>query len=53
MRLGKLKNGKAAGKDESTGEMIKGGGDGWCLDLETTFMAFDCSTLKGKGERSL
>ena len=25
--VGKLKNGKAAGKDEITGEMIKGGGD--------------------------
>ena len=27
MREGKLKNGKAAGKDEITGEMIKGGSD--------------------------
>ena len=27
MRVGKLKNGKAAGKDKITGEMIKGGGD--------------------------
>ena len=27
MRLGKLKNGKAAGKDEITGETIKGEGD--------------------------
>ena len=30
--VGKLKNGKAAGKDELTGEMIKGGGErvvGW------------------------
>ena len=26
IRVGKLKNGKAAGKDEVTGEMIKGGG---------------------------
>ena len=25
--MGKLKNGKAAGKGEITGEMIKGGGD--------------------------
>ena len=25
--MGKLKNRKAAGKDEITGEMIKGGGD--------------------------
>ena len=27
MRVGKLKNGKAGGKDEITGEMIKGGGE--------------------------
>ena len=27
VRMGKLKNGKAAGKDEITGEMIKGGGN--------------------------
>ena len=27
VRVGKLKNGKAAGKDEITGEKIKGGGD--------------------------
>ena len=27
VRVGLLKNGKAAGKDEITGEMIKGGGD--------------------------
>ena len=26
VRVGKLKNGKAAGKDKITGEMIKGGG---------------------------
>ena len=26
VRVGKLKNGKAAGKDEVTGEMIKSGG---------------------------
>ena len=25
VRVGKLKNGKAAGKDEVTGEMVKGG----------------------------
>ena len=25
--MGKLKNGKAAGKNEVTGEMVKGGGD--------------------------
>ena len=27
MRVGKIKNGKATGEDEITGEMIKGGGD--------------------------
>ena len=27
LRVGKLMNGKAAGKDEVTGEMIKGGGN--------------------------
>ena len=27
MRMGKLKNGKAAGKDEVTGEMTKGADD--------------------------
>ena len=27
MRVGKIKNGKAAGKDETTLEIIKGGGD--------------------------
>ena len=27
MRVGKLMNGKVAGKDEITGEMIKGGND--------------------------
>ena len=26
--MGKLKNGKAVGNDEVTGEMIKGGGEG-------------------------
>ena len=30
VRVGKLKNGKATGKDEITGEMVKGGE----LDLE-------------------
>ena len=31
VRVGKLKNVKAAGKDEITGEMINGGGD-WVVD---------------------
>ena len=35
MRVGKLKKGKAAGKNDITGEMIKGGGDRVVLlDLE-------------------
>ena len=29
VRVGKLKNGKATGKDEITGERIKGGGNRW------------------------
>ena len=40
--MGKLKNGKAAGKDEVTGEMIKGGGNrvvDWILRLH--YMAFE------------
>ena len=38
MRVGKLKNGKATGNDEITGEMIKGGGDrvvDWILCLKS------------------
>ena len=34
VRVGKLKNGKAAGKDEVKGEMIKDRGNGGGLDLE-------------------
>ena len=34
VRVGKPKNGKAAGKDEVTGDMIKSGGIGVQLDLE-------------------
>ena len=43
MRVGKLKNGKAAGKDETTGEMIKCGSDrvvDWIWRLCN--MAFGC-----------
>ena len=66
MRVGKLKNGKAAGKDEIKGEMIKSGGDrvvDWILRLCT--MAFESGVVpedwrsvvivplyKGKGERN-
>ena len=32
VRMGKLKNGKVAGKDEATGEMIKGGGGDRVMD---------------------
>ena len=31
VRKGKFKNGKASGKDEITGEMIKGGVTGWWI----------------------
>ena len=44
VRLGKLKNGNATGKDEITGEMIKGGGDrvvDWILRL--------CTRVKVRG----
>ena len=64
--MGQLKNGKAAGKDEVTGEMIKGGGDRvveWIWRLCIT--AFESSVVTaewrstmivslymGKGERT-
>ena len=44
--MGKIKNGKAAGKDEITGEMINGGGDrvvGWIWRLCN--IAFECSVV--------
>ena len=63
--MGKLKNGKAADKDEVTGEMIKGGGDKvedciWRLcnmAFESGFVPEDCRSAvivplyKGKVER--
>ena len=63
--MGKLKNGKTAGKDEITGEMVKAGG-GWVMDwiwrlcnmaLENVVLEDWRSTLivplyKGKGERN-
>ena len=65
-RVGKIKNGKAAGKDEVTKEMIKGGGDmvvDWIWRLCN--MAFESSAMpkdwrpavkvplyKGKGEKT-
>ena len=64
--VGKLKNGKSAGKDEVTGEMIKGGGDrvmDWICRLYN--MVFESGGVpedwrssaidplyKGKGERT-
>ena len=48
VKVGKLKNGKAAGKDEITGEMIKGGGDrvvDWIWRLCN--MAFESDTVPG------
>ena len=66
LRMGRLKNGKAAGKDEIIGEMIKGGGDRvmvWIWRLCN--MAFESGVVsedwrstmivplyKGKGERT-
>ena len=66
VRVGKLKNGKAAGKDEITGEMINGGGDrvvDWIWRLcNVTFesggvpedwrSAVTVPMYKGKGERA-
>ena len=34
VRVGKFKNGKGSGKDDITGEMIKGGGNRVGLDME-------------------
>ena len=54
--MSKLKNGKAAGKDEITGEMIKGGGVrvvDWIWKL--CIMAFESGVVplyKDKGEKS-
>ena len=66
VRVGKLKNEKATGKDEVTGEMIKGGGNrvvDWIWRLCN--MAFESGVVpedwrsavivllyKGKGERA-
>ena len=64
--MGKLKNGKAAGKDEITVEMIKGGGDrvaDWiwrlcnmafesCIVPEDWRSAVIVPLYKGKGERT-
>ena len=50
MRVGKLKNGKAAGKDQITGEMIKGGGDSvvnWICRLCN--MAFESGVMPENG----
>ena len=44
--VGKLKNGKAAGKDEVTGEMIKGGGNGVVDRIWRLYnMAFDSGVV--------
>ena len=48
VRVRKLKNGKAAGKDEVTGEMIKGGGEravNWIWKL--CDMAFENGVVPG------
>ena len=66
VRVGKFKNGKTAGKNEITGEIIKGGGDrvaDWIWRL--CYMAFESGVVpedwryavivllyKGKGEKT-
>ena len=64
--MGKFKSGKAAGKDEVMGEMIKGGGViGWRTRFRDCNMAFESGVevedwrftvivpmYKGKGERT-
>ena len=66
MRVGKLQNGKVAGGDEITGEMVKGGGDRveyWIWRLcniafengivpEDWRFAVIVPLYKGKGERN-
>ena len=52
MRVGKLKNGKSTGKDEVTGEMVKGGGDmvvEWIWRLCN--MTFESGVMPGKDVR--
>ena len=44
MRGGKLKNGKASGKDEVNGEMVKGGGD-VVMDWRMCNMAFESGVV--------
>ena len=55
MRVAKLKNGKAAGKNEITGEMIKGGGDrvmDWIWRLcNRAFESGDCDCSTVQGQR--
>ena len=55
MRVGKIKNGKPAGKDEITGEMIKRGGDSvvdWIWKLCN--MTFESGVVHlYKGEREM
>ena len=66
VRVGKLKNRKAAGKNEVTGEMIKGGGNRaldwiwrlWNMAFESAIVLEDWRSAvivplyKGKGERT-
>ena len=58
VKVGKLKNGKAAGKDEVTGEMVKGGGKRvvgyviWllrvvlCRKTRDLLLSFHCTRVK-------
>ena len=68
VRVGKFKNGKAAGKDEITGEMIKGGGDRvvagfggcviWllrvllCRKTGDLLRSFPCTRVKERGQNA-
>ena len=67
VRVGKLKNRKAAGKNEVTGEMIKGGGNRaldwiwrlWNMAFESAIVLEDWRSAvivplyKGRGERTM
>ena len=49
VRVGKLKNRKATGQDEITGDMIKGGGDsvvGWIWRMCNMAFESGCSTIQ-------
>ena len=51
MRVGKHKNGKAAGRDEITGEMIKGGCGGYVIWLLRMMLCLKTRDLSRSKER--